>query len=83
MTSAKFQNCFVCVILEIQRVAGKQSDPDEAAHREEPHLDLPCLQLQLFSLQMFLVFTCSYWKLEIYYKHCVTILKANILFTKK
>ena len=39
------------IIFRITRIERGQSlDLDEAAHDESPHLDLPCLQIQLFSL---------------------------------
>ena len=41
------------VTLRIQRQYANSVDPDEAAHYELPHLDLRCLQMQIFSILSF------------------------------
>lgn len=36
--------------LKTQRMEGNYVDPDEMTHYEPAHLDLACLQIQLFSV---------------------------------
>ena len=36
--------------LKTQRMEGHYVDPDEMTHYEPPHLDLACMQIQLFSV---------------------------------
>ena len=40
------------IILRFQRLEGNSADPEEVAHNEPPHLDLPCLQIKLFSISL-------------------------------
>ena len=57
-----------CKILRIQRLEGKQVDPDEVAHYEPPYLDLHCLQIQVFSFMALYVLpfvvTVTVWSIS-------------------
>ena len=50
-----------CIILRITDLRANSVDPDEVAHNEPPHLDLHCLQIQIFS---FLEFKAFKFKLD-------------------
>ena len=51
-----FWKCFIQTLSywDFKHKRASSVDSDEAAHYEPPHLDLPCLQVQLFSFQLLL-----------------------------
>ena len=63
LSSAKFQNmlCPRISYREFKDLRENSAGPDEVAHNEPPHLDLHCLQIQLFS-----VLVLSMLRFEIY-----------------
>ena len=54
------------IILELSEFRAKSVVPDEVAHYEPPHLDLPCLEIQVFS---FLAFLRHF--IRMISKHCI------------
>ena len=72
--SAKFQKMFLTsyIILRTLGLGANSVDPDEVAHYEPPHLDLCCLQMQLFS------FSGAFWA-----KSLLTLKVPNKNFSRR